>query len=104
MRTFVAIALAACSPMTLTHDVPNLAQVYAAIWRSGQVSTKSGWDYVAELARGRRVHVVKLNFESEGRDDLANGRGWDLVYLPIQPEGDGSPHSPGEGRPTQEAS
>ena len=87
LRVLLALA-AACSPTTMQHGVPNLAQVDANVWRSGQIATAEGWNYVAELAAGRKIHVVKLNFEAEGSDKVAVDRGWDVHYLPIQPEGD----------------
>jgi hypothetical protein len=100
MRTIAvafALALAACSPTTLTHGVPNFAVVDATssgsaadpyIVRSGQIATAEGWDYLATIAHGRHVHVIKLNFDHEGSDAEVIKRGWTLVYVPIQPEGD----------------
>lgn len=88
MRLALFIVIAACSPMHYTAGVPNLAPVSSSIYRSGQISTAEGWDTIARLAGARKVHVVKLNFETEGSDSLAAGRGWELLYLPIQPEGD----------------
>lgn len=82
------IVLTACSPMHYTAGVPNLAPVGPGVWRSGQISSEQGWDTIAKLAGTRRVHVIKLNFENEGSDRMAYGRGWELIYLPIQPEGD----------------
>ena len=76
--------------MVITHGVPNLAQVDASIWRSGQITTQEGWDYIRELAHGRHVHVIKLNFDTEGSDDLAARMGIDVHVLAIQPEGDQS--------------
>lgn len=80
--------LAACSPMHYVRDVPNLAQVDANVWRSGQIETQEGWDYIAELAAGRMVHVIKLNFDNEGSDALAVAMGFDVRSYAIQPEGD----------------
>lgn len=74
--------------MVYTKGVPNLAPVEPGIWRSGQISNPEGWDMIAKIAGTRRVHVIKLNFDNEGTDAPATGRGWNLVYLPIQPEGD----------------
>lgn len=84
----VALALLGCSPMAYQHGVPNLAQVDANVWRSGQITTQEGWAYIAELAAGRRVHVIKLNFDSEGSDLLAVQQGFDLTTLAIEPRGD----------------
>ena len=82
--------LVACSPMVYTHGVPNLAAVHENIYRSGQITTQEGWDYIASLAHGRKVHVVKLNFNSEGSDELAVKMGFDVHVLAVQPEGDQS--------------
>lgn len=87
MRWFL-VFLVACSPMVYVHGVPNLDQVETNIWRGGQISSQEGWDYLAELAHGRRVHVIKLNFDHEGSDALGDAKGFDIHYLPIQPEGD----------------
>lgn len=90
VRVLVALLLAACSPMVYTHGIPNLDQVDANIWRSGQIASQEGWDYVKQLAAGRKVHVIKLNFDTEGSDDLARAMGFDVLYVPVQPEGDQS--------------
>lgn len=84
----LVLALAACSPMILIHGVPNLAQVDANIWRSGQITSQEGWDWIAKIANGRKVHVIKLNFDVEGSDALAQKMGFDVLYVPVQPEGD----------------
>ena len=84
----VLTAFFACSPMVYTDAVPNLAQVDANIWRSGQITTQEGWDHIKQLANGRRVHVIKLNFDTEGSDDMAKAMGFDVHYFEIQPEGD----------------
>ena len=81
------LCLQACSPMAYTHGVPNLAQVDPSIYRSGE-PTADGWDYIATLAAGRKIHVIKLNFIAEGNDAVALERGYDVLYVPIQPEGD----------------
>jgi hypothetical protein len=88
MRIVVLLAVAACSPMIYTHGVPNLAQVDPNVWRSGQITSTEGWQYVAQLAKGRRVHVLKLNFETEGTDAIARATGFDVEDFAIQPEGD----------------
>lgn len=91
---FAFVALWACSPMVITHGIPNYAIVGQTpagdpyIVRSGQISTTEGWDYLQSIAHGRKIHVVKLNFDAEGSDTEATRRGWTLVYVPIQPEGD----------------
>lgn len=90
IRVALLVVVCACSPMVYTHGVPNLAQVEANIYRSGQITTSEGWDYIAELAHGRTVHVIKLNYENEGSDELAVKRGFDVHLLPVQPQGDQS--------------
>jgi hypothetical protein len=87
VKLFLAL-LVACSPMVYTHDVPNLTQVDYNIWRSGQITTRAGWDWINHLANGRQVYVIKLNFDREGVDGLAVTNGFNVVYLPVQPEGD----------------
>lgn len=87
MRIFL-LALVACSATRYTAGVPNLAEVSPSVYRSGQVTTDEGWDTVAQLAAGRMIHVVKLDFDVEGSDAAVAVRGWDLRYLPIEPEGD----------------
>lgn len=86
--TLVLAALAACSPMHYVHGVPNLAQVDANVWRSGQITTLEGWDYIQQLAAGRQVHVIKLNYGNEGSDDIAKMLGFDVHDFAIQPQGD----------------
>lgn len=76
--------------MVYVHGVPNLSMVEPNIYRSGQITTNEGWDYIAKLANGRTVHVIKLNFDTEGSDELAVKRGFDVKVLAIQPEGDQS--------------
>ena len=87
---FLVLVLTACSPMIYTHGVPNLTQVDTNIYRSGQITTQEGWSWIATIAHGRRVHVIKLNFDTEGSDKIATEMGFDVQYLPVQPEGDQS--------------
>jgi hypothetical protein len=88
------VVLGACSPMIFTHGIPNYAVVDQTstgdpyIVRSGQITSAEGWDYLQSIAHGRKIHVIKLNFDVEGSDVEATRRGWILVYVPIQPEGD----------------
>jgi hypothetical protein len=79
---------AGCSPTSYQHGVPNLTQVDTNVWRSGQITTQEGWAYIAKIAAGRHVHIIKLNFDSEGSDALAIQRGFDIVALSIEPRGD----------------
>jgi hypothetical protein len=90
MKLLVLIfaALAACSPMVYNQGVPNLYKVNAGVWRSGQITTVDGWEYVKAVTQAKQLHVIKLNFESEGSDELATKMGIDVHYLPIQPAGD----------------
>ncbi len=74
--------------MVYQHGVPNLVQVSDNVWRSGQITTQEGWDYVNKLAAGRHVHVLKLNFDNEGSDVLAEKMGFDVHVTAIQPQGD----------------
>jgi hypothetical protein len=83
----LATALLGCSPMVYTHGVPNLAQVDPNIYRSGEPN-EEGWHYIQQLAAGKKIHVIKLNFIGEGSDAVAMDLGMDVVYVPIQPEGD----------------
>jgi protein tyrosine/serine phosphatase len=76
------------SPMIYTDDVPNLDQVDPNVYRSGQITTSRGWDTIAKIAAGRKIHVIKLNFDAEGSGALAVARGYDVEALSIQPEGD----------------
>ena len=64
----------ACSTMIYTHGVPNLIQVRPDVWRSGQPVSLDQWQYLASL--GVR-HSLKLDFDSEGTDDLARLAGID---------------------------
>lgn len=87
------VCLLACSHTTYVHGIPNFVVVdaYAGdpyLVRSGQIETAEGWDYLRTLAHGRTVHDVKLNFDREGSDGTAVAYGFDVHYLPIQPEGD----------------
>jgi hypothetical protein len=88
IRLLIALALVACSPMVYVHEVPNLVQVDPSIWRSGQITTQEGWEWIAQIAAARKVHVIKLNFDAEGTDTTAQKMGFDLLYVPVQPEGD----------------
>jgi protein tyrosine/serine phosphatase len=82
---FLTLGLCSCSPTTYTHGVPNLVQVDPGVWRSGQPTTPAAWAYLKSLGIKR---VVKLNFESEGTDDGARAVGMEVLYVPIEPNGD----------------
>lgn len=88
-RLLLIAALTACSsPTVIVHTIPNLAQVESNIWRSGQITSQEGWNYIQTLAGTRHVHVIKLNFDSEGSDAIATTMGFDVHVLSVQPEGD----------------
>lgn len=87
LRALVVIALG-CSPTVTQHGVPNLYQVDGGVWRSGQITTKEGWQYVLSVTHAKRLHVIKLNYEAEGSDAIAIDMGIDVHAFPLQPEGD----------------
>ena len=66
------------------HGVPNLQFVRNNVYRSGQ-PTAEGWDYLRTLFDGKRVRVLKLNFDDEGSDEPARAMGWDVRELGIEP-------------------
>jgi tyrosine-protein phosphatase SIW14 len=70
---------------TSDHNVGNLHLVRSGLWRSAQPQTLADWQYLASLGITK---VVKLNFASEGSDDLAAQAGIQVITLSIQPEGD----------------
>jgi len=76
--------------MVYTNGIPNLAQVDNNVWRSGQIASSEGWQTLSTIASGRHLHVIKLNFANEGSDDAAKLTipNVDLIYLPMQPQGD----------------
>ena len=69
------------------HGVPNLRFVRNNVYRSGQ-PTVEGWDYLRTLFDGKRVRVLKLNFDDEGSDEPARAMGWDVRELGIEPRTD----------------
>lgn len=89
LYVLVLALLSACSPMSYTHGIPNFAQVSPGIYRSGQITTQEGWNYLRQVVGPNvRIHVVKLNYSNEGSDELAVESGYDVRELPIQPQGD----------------
>lgn len=74
-----------CSPTVYTQNVPNLVQVRAGLWRSGQPTTPEQWAYLRSLGI---TDVVKLNFATEGSSDGAITAGMVLHTLSIEPAGD----------------
>lgn len=67
------------------HNIGNLHQVRPGLWRSAQPVTLADWQYLASQGITK---VVKLNFPTEGSDDLAAQTGISVITLSIQPEGD----------------
>jgi hypothetical protein len=88
MRLALLIAITACSPMTYTHGIPNFAQVGPGVYRSGQITSTEGRDYLVQIAAGRKIRIVKLNYANEGSDELLALAGAVVYEMPIQPEGD----------------
>ena len=80
--------LTACSPMVYVHGVPNLDRVDDNVYRSGQIDTREGWATIIHLAGGRAVHVLKLNYDTEGSDTLAVSMGIDVHNVAMEPRGD----------------
>ena len=82
---FLALVALACSATSYTHGIPNLVQVRADVWRSGQPVALDQWQYLHSL--GVR-HSLKLDFDDEGTDDLARVAGIDVYPLGIEPRTD----------------
>lgn len=83
--TLALLVLSACSPTTYNKGVPNLVQVDACVWRSGQPTTPAQWQTLKDLGIS---HVAKLNFETEGSEDGARVLGMDVQSFSIEPRGD----------------
>lgn len=82
----VLLSVCGCSPSTTyVQGIPNLVQVRAGLWRSGQPTRPTDWKYLKSLGIS---HVIKLNFESEGSDEPAIVEGMVLHNLAIHPVGD----------------
>lgn len=75
-------SLSGCAAATIVHGVPNLVQVRADVWRSGQPESVDSWQYLARL--GIR-HVIKLDYEDEGSDANALAQGIEVHSVPIEP-------------------
>jgi protein-tyrosine phosphatase len=76
------LLLFGCSNVIYTNGVPNLYQVNSNVWRSGQPTTIEAWEYLYKI--GVR-HSVKLNFDTEGTDDLASLVGIEVHKISIEP-------------------
>ncbi len=85
LLALAAALFVGCTKTTYTGGVPNLVQVEPGLWRSGQPTTPAQW---AALKKLGIVHVVKLNFDSEGSDNDATAAGMTVYHFNIQPEGD----------------
>lgn len=84
MIVVLAAALSSgCVPVVYTHGVPNLRQVRADWYRSGQVETPEGWSYLRSIGV---TDILKLDFAyDEGSDDGAVAVGLRVHSLPINP-------------------
>jgi hypothetical protein len=78
--------VAACSPTTYTHGIPNFAKVDDGLYRSGQITTAEGWAYLRSVVGpDARIHVLKLNADNEGSDALAHTVGADVRSIVLEP-------------------
>ena len=90
MKRFILLAsllLSASCATTPRSDLPHLRQVRPNVWAGGQ-PTPAGFRQLATAFEGRKVHVIKLNFPTEGSDDAARLLGWDVHELGIEPRTD----------------
>lgn len=84
----VLLSLSACATDPITHGVPNLRQVRADYWRSGQpADTEEAWGY---LASQNFTDVIKVNFKDESKESenevaVAARYGITVHYLAINP-------------------
>ena len=63
-----------------------MVQVRSDVWRSGQPTTLEQWQYLHDVLGVRQS--IKLNFDSEGTDDLARLAGIDVYPVGIEPRTD----------------
>ena len=87
MKLMLALALCSCACATTTYNrgIPNLVQVDACVWRSGQPLKREQWETLKGLGI---THVAKLNFETEGSDSGARELGIVVESFAIEPRGD----------------
>jgi hypothetical protein len=86
LRLAVAVmCLCGCASTTYNMGIPNLYQVDACVWRSGQPLQRAQWETLKGLGI---THVAKLNFESEGSDEGAREVGIIVQSFSIEPRGD----------------
>lgn len=79
---FIALVCLGCSCSTVntvSHGIPNLAQVEPGIWRGGQ-PTAEGWKWLASQGV---VLDIKLNPDDEGSDAAAVQCGMMVMPAPI---------------------
>lgn len=74
-----ALFCGGCATTTMTHGIPNFAQVEPGIWRGGQ-PTDEGWNYLHSL--GVKTDI-KLNTEQEGTDVAADALGMQVFQVPV---------------------
>ena len=78
----VSVLAASCAAPIYTNGIPDLRQVTAHVWRSGQLTSLEQWQFVRSLGV---TQDVKLNFASEGSDELARLAGITVHELGIEP-------------------
>ena len=80
----IVICLASCSSAPVVHGVPNLQKLRENYYRSGQPEdTDEAWRYISQELHV--TDVIKLTFEDEGTDDLAERFGVRVHHLAIEP-------------------
>ena len=82
----LAVLVLSCSTTKYTHDIPNLVQVRSDVWRSGQPTTLKQWQYLHDVLGVR--HSIKLDFDTEGPDNLARLAGIEVHRISIEPRTD----------------
>ena len=90
MKTLLTCVLALClltfGCATAHYNTPeqirNFEQVSTNLYRSGQLTYFSQWQYVADEGIKK---VIKLNTEKEYSDNVATNYGIQIVYLPLPP-------------------
>jgi hypothetical protein len=79
---FIVLLCLGCSCSTVntvSHGIPNLAQVEPGVWRGGQ-PTDEGWKYLSEQGV---ILDIKLNPADEGSDATAEKYGITVLDDPI---------------------
>ena len=77
------VLLAACTtvPTNVSHDIPNLRQVRAGVWRGGTPTSTNGWNYIRYTLN--LTNAVKMSLEAEGSAKYAESIGIKVHYFPI---------------------